>query len=286
MRLIRFDVDDIMMAVGMIQIMKSYEFLFTLIFIKDLLQIIEPVTNVLQARAIGYKDALPLIRAVHTTIENMRTQENFDKYYSEATDLLQKVRSTDVTITESRPRPIRDRRPSVKLKDSVIEESLGQRSETAAALKSAYYETIDIVLTEMSNRFVTENAILAAVDTADEMDLSALQPLKELGIDLPTEVELGIAKEYIEVVRKKNEELKKTKKPGQKDIETVILSELFKVRKGMENVYNLFTIIATFPSGTAINESSFSALTRMMRPQRQSMASKRLNKFNVPGFRG
>lgn len=75
-----------MTAAGMQRIMKSHEFLFTLVFIKDLLETIEPVTKMLQTRAIGYKTALPLIRSVNEQIEKMRTQQNFDMYFAETTD--------------------------------------------------------------------------------------------------------------------------------------------------------------------------------------------------------
>lgn len=212
----------------------------------------------------------------------MRTQESFEKYYSQATDLLQKSQPTE--LAHARSRPIRDRRQSTMLKDSVVEETLGQRSESAVTLKSGFYETIDVVLIEMANRFIKEDAILSAIDTADHMDLEKLRPLTELRIKLPTEIELKIAKEYIDGIRGKNEELNKKKKPEDEKIKTVVLTELYKVRQGMENVYNLFAIIETFPSGTAVCESSFSALTRIMRPTRISMSTDRLNNLSFLAF--
>lgn len=274
-----FDGDDVMTAAGMQRIMKSHEFLFTLVFIKDLLETIEPVTKMLQTRAIGYKTALPLVRSVNEQIEKMRTQQNFDMYFAKTTDLLRKVQPEPEPGTDSdaipMPLPRRIRRRSLRLSDSIVECTLGQRSATQTILKSTYFETIDIVLVEMRNRFVKENAILTAIDTADEMSLSALQPLAELGIELPTQIELQIASDYIKLQREAN-----------KDKDTVILAELFKVRAGMPTVYNLFAAIETFPSGTAICESSFSALTRMMRPQRQSMTSTRLNNLTFLSFEG
>lgn len=277
-----FDGDDIALAAGIFHVMASYEFLFTLIFMKDLLQTIEPVTKALQGRAIGYKDSMPLIRAVYTTIEQMRTQESFDKYYSQATDLLQTSQSLD--LVHVRSRTTRNRRRSTMLKGCVVSETLGERSEEAIILKSTFFETIDIVLIEMVNRFIKEDAILAAIDTADDMDLQKLRPLTELHIELPTELELKIAKEYINGIREKNEELNKKKKPEDEKVKTVVLTELYKVRQGMENVYNLFAIIDTFPSGTAVCESSFSALTRISRPQRIGMSTERLNNLSFLAF--
>lgn len=277
-----FDGDDVALAAGIFHVMASSEFVFTLVFMKDLLQMIEPITKALQGQEIGYKDSMSLIRAVYTTIEKVRTPENFEKYYGQTTDLLKKVNSTESAINTNRP--IRNRRQSTKLNDSVVEETIGQRSETTVILKSAFNETIDIVLIEMTNRFMKEDAILTAIDTADEMNLEKLQPLTELGIELPTEIELQIAKEYMDEIRERNEELNRMKQPKDKKIKTRPLTELYKVRQGMEKVYNLFAAIETFPSGTAVCESSFSALTRISRPQRVGMLTERLNNLSFLAF--
>lgn len=68
------------------------------------------------------------------------------------------------------------------------------------------------------------------------------------------------------------------KRPEDKKIKTVLLAELYKVRQGMEKVYNLFATIETFPSGTAVCESAFST------PQRINMLTKRLNNLTFLAF--
>lgn len=278
-----FDGADMALAAGLYHVMASIDFVFVLVFIKDLLLTIEPVTKALQGKAIGYKDSMSLIRAVYATIEKMRSQECFEKYNSQATNLLQKLKPTE--LRQAPNRPARNRRQSTMLNDTVVEETLGQRSELAVSLKSTFYETIDIVLTEMTNRFEKNDAFRTAIDTADEMDLVKLQPLTELGIELPDEIELKIAKQYMDGIRAKNEEVNKLKSPKNKQIKTHTLTELYKVREGMEKVYNLFGAIETFPSGTAICESSFSALTRITRPQRLSgKSSDRLHNLSYLAF--
>lgn len=197
----------------------------------------------------------------------MRTEESFKKYYSQ----LEKIKPTEAEAANLPNRPIRNRRQSTMLKDSVVGETLGQRTEPMIILQSAFFETIDIISTEMTNRFEKNDAILTAIDTADEMNLAKLQPLAELGIELPREIELSIAKEY-------------TKNPKDKKIKTNTLTELYKVREGMPKVYNLFATIETFPSGTAICESALSALTRISRPQRITMSTNRLNNLTYLAF--
>lgn len=136
----------------------------------------------------------------------------------------------------------------------------------------------------MRNRFEKGDVILNAIVTAEEMNLEKLQPLKDLGIELPTQIELNIGKEYMDKIRQKNEELNKLKKPKDKKIRTIVSKELYALRQGLQNVYNLFAVIDTFPSGTAVCESSFSALTRIMRPQRVDILTKRLNNLTYLAF--
>lgn len=166
-----FDGDDVALAAGILHVMSSSEFVFVLVFIKDLLQMIEPITKALQGREIGYKDSMPLIRAVYTTIENLRTEGNFEKYFLQASNMLSN--STEPTPNSSRP--TRDRRRSTVLRDFVVEETLGERSEVAVTLKSGFYGVINILLIEMTNRFEKNDAILNAIDSADEMNLEKLQ---------------------------------------------------------------------------------------------------------------
>lgn len=231
-----FDGDDVALAAGILHVMASLEFVFVLVFIKDVLQMIEPVTKALQGREIGYKDSMPLIRAVYTTVKHLRTEENFKKYYLQATSMLPTSNSTEPTLDSSRPN--RNRRRSTVLRDFVVEETLGERSEIAVTSKSGFYEIIDILLIEMTNRFEKEDAILNAIDTADEMNLEKLQPLKELGIELPTQIELDIGKEYMDSIRKKNDELNKLKNPKDKKIKTITSTELYRVRQ----VYGIYSV--------------------------------------------
>lgn len=80
-------------------------------------------------------------------IEKMRTPENFEKYYSQANDLLQSMGLTE--MVHARSRLIRNRRRSTMLNGSVVGKTLGEQSEEAITLKSTFFETVDIILIEM-----------------------------------------------------------------------------------------------------------------------------------------
>ncbi|XP_053969169.1 uncharacterized protein LOC128870502 [Anastrepha ludens] len=130
------------------------------------------------------------------------------------------------------------------------------------------------------------NVVLKATTGTEVADVSADAKVVSddpTGIELPNEIEL-IAKEYIDEILSNNEKLNSLKRPEDKKIKTVVLIELYKVRQGMEKVYNLFASIETFPSGTAVCESSFSVLTRIRRPQRISMSTDRLNNLSFLAY--
>lgn len=68
----------------------------------------------------------------------------------------------------------------------------------------------------MTNRFVKNDAILIAIDTAEDMVITKLQPLTEPGIEMTNEIVLRIAKEYIDGIRATHDNLNNLKKSAQK----------------------------------------------------------------------
>lgn len=117
--------------------------------------------------------------------------------------MLKSGNSTESVIAQNRS--IRHRRQSTMLNNSAVEQTLAERSELTGKLKSAFYETIDIVTIEMTNPFEKNDAIVTAIDTAE----------KSLSIKLPNEIELQIAKNEIHA---ENDKLNDLKKPG--DVKT------------------------------------------------------------------
>lgn len=165
------------------------------------------------------------------------------------------------------------------------------KTTARSGIRKKFEVSLDVLVnvkTKMGKKntkiILEDDTILTAIDTAEEMNLEKMLPLTELGIEMPTQIELDIAKVYLDDIRERNDELNKLEGPKDKKIKTNALTELYKVRQGMENVYKLFAAIDTFPSGTAVCESSFSALTRIMRPQRVGMLTKRLNNLSFLAF--
>lgn len=82
------------------------------------------------------------------------------------------------------------------------------------------------------------------------MDLAELKPLEELGIVLPSQCELTVAKKYVEGKRVEHEKVnteRLAKGDEEKDLPRFnILQTLYQVRAPFPEVYNLFATIENF----------------------------------------
>lgn len=264
----KFDSEDIALATGILAAIKKLKFVFMLHCMKDLLETIEPANRALQAREIGYRQSIPIISETVTQLEEYRTQEKFQQYYSAAATLT--GQESNPHVEKSR----RVRRRSTLLGDSVVEETLGERSDDMTEIKSAYFDIIDNILSEIKTRFTENDRILLALSSAHEIEPESLKELSSLGLKIPSDAELSIAKKYLS---KKKEE-KKT--PEHFDT----LKELYSMQEVFSDTYKLFSAIETFGSSTAVCEASFSRVTRINRVQRMSMTTKRLRELSLIAF--
>lgn len=156
-------------------------------------------------------------------------------------------------------------------------ESLGEGNENES-LKPAYLEVIDYILIEMKARFNNENDVLMAVSevnniNSDDFEYKSLRPLTDIGLILPSEVELNVMKTFLS---------KETKKPENENISTLKL--LFPVKDAFSDTYRLFEACETFGSSTAINECSFSSLARIDTVRRMCMNDQRLRDLSILAF--
>lgn len=195
----KFDSEDMALATSILAAIKKIKFAFMLHCMKDLLQTIEPANNALQSREIGYRQAIPIISETITQLQKYRTEEKFQLYYSAAALL---------TGTEENPHVEESRRVrqrSTLLADSVIGETLGEWGDNLTEIKSAYFDIIDNISVEIKDRFTENDRILSALSSAHEMEPESLKILTSLGLAMPSDAELCIAKKYLS---KKKEEKK------------------------------------------------------------------------------
>lgn len=105
-----------------------------------------------------------------------------------------------------------------------------------------------------------------------------------IGVELPPEEELLVAKGFIEKKQKAHDE--EHEKTGDTSYKSRfnLLKELFLVKDAFPNVYKLFATIDTFPCSTSICECSFSALERVGTKKRINMDNQRLRHLSFLAF--
>lgn len=264
-----FDSEDIALATGILAAIKKTEFVFMLHCMKDLLETLEPANRALQKREIGYRQSIPIISATIEKLEEYRTEEKFQQCYSAAIKMTgQENNQTEQNASK------RVRRRSTKLKDSVVEETLGERGENEVEIKSAFFNIIDNILSEIKTRFTENDQILLALSSAYEMNPDDLQQLSTFGLEIPPTAELAVAKQYIS----NQKERRKLSEHFS------MLNELYPMREAFPATYKLFSAIETFGSSTAVCEASFSSVTRINRVQRMGMKEKRLRELSLIAF--
>lgn len=140
----------------------------------------------------------------------------------------------------------------------------------------------------MNARFSENNKVLLALSSVDEMDLNELRPLEDLGITLPSQCELNVAKKYVAAKQIDHEKMnaeRLAKGEKEKDLPRFnILQTLFQVREPFQEVYNLFAIVETFACSTSVCECSFNSLSLVDIPKRFSMKNHRLRNLSFLGF--
>lgn len=251
----QFDGEDIALAIGIFNAIQKREFILMLLFLKRVLDILEPANKLLQSREMSYVTAMPLIDLVIEDMKKLQNEESFNGFETKATEFMTK---NDLLPVQTR----RTRRPSVWLADYEVTETTGERDPNQ--IKLSYFEVLEKMVDEMGRRFTENSEILQAISTSDQMNLQLLKPLSNIGIEMPSEAEMQTAKDYIE--KKKNE----------MEEDGTILSIIEPVKAAFPKVYKLFSLIYTFGCSTAVCESSFSALSRIDIVKRSSMNSNRL----------
>lgn len=75
---IHLDGEDVATAIGISKAIQEPDFIFMLLFLKELLDIVEPVNKMLQSREMSYRTAMPLINVVIDEIKKLKTDDHFE----------------------------------------------------------------------------------------------------------------------------------------------------------------------------------------------------------------
>lgn len=251
-----------------------------LAFMNTFLSLILPSDKILQSKEIGFREAIPVIESVTSEISKLRSKEAFEQFCNDSEELIQKTLTSQEFLSESRPRRNVQRPSSLSLTDFVITDRIGERNfDYKIEIRSAYFYVIDIFLSEMKRRFDKNSDMLLAISRAEEFDIKLLEPLKDLGLHLPSQEEMTVAKNFIAGRRKIHEEemsKKEEKERASFKNRFNMLKELYTMKEAFPCVYNFMATLDTFGCSTATTESTFSALERLNNKKRMSMKTGRL----------
>lgn len=257
-------------AAGLLSKVSKPEFNFFANATVTILALLSPANSLLQGHSCNASLAMELISTAKQSIIALRSEDVFD----EMADAAGFPADEEVPIV---PTAKRKRTQSCWLTDSVVNSTLGhdhvdgQQVSQRGLTKRAFFHVIDSVHGEMDQRFCESNqalfqAVHSLVPSSQNFIVEkGLQPLSQLlGIDQDTLAgELPIAAQ-----------LCRNKLQQDSTLEEATLT-MRQYRDAFPSVYELYAGALTIGVSTATCESSFSTLTRVLRPYRRSMGHER-----------
>lgn len=121
----KLDGDDIATCIGIHTVIATKKFVFNLVYMEEFLATLAPADNVFQNHEISYDRAMKVIEAVEATIADYRT----DYFPDKCDEILAVVHQLIEPQSTDTSRPTRDRRRSTMLREYIVEESIGERSD-------------------------------------------------------------------------------------------------------------------------------------------------------------
>lgn len=185
----RFDGEDVAMSKGIKSIMISVEFCFCLVSCKKLLGFLQPADAALQSPTSSLEDGIKVIKSVILQITSMRSEDEYKSLMAEAEQLISGSKKVKEYNSEQgiEKRQIKRR----KLTDFILTHKLptnvqsNQEENTSSSnptsLIGEFYEIIDMILSELNERFGEKERLLLTMSCVEEFDATKLQYLGELG---------------------------------------------------------------------------------------------------------
>lgn len=157
-------------ARGLLLQVKSFPFLLSLILLERIFSITNNLSQLLQSEVIHYAAAASCISATKTTLNSLRTDKEWKTVWEVAVSLAEKC---GISVTP--PRARRMIRPPRQLESFVVTTNTATTRDLSCEeyRTGVYFATIDVVLTELNDRF-------------NELNLSLLCSLEAL---IPTSTE-------------------------------------------------------------------------------------------------
>jgi len=263
-------------AMGIFLQVQSFKFLTSLVLFWRVLSITKGLSDQLQNTKINLAKAADLVTASIKTLQEFRSDTEWDKLYKYVTDA---AKLHD--ISEAPPRPRRQRRlPSRLSADAgvLVLETTGFRETLTASHDykiCLYYPVLDAIILELNSRFANKNLDMMKCihccnpESPHFLDFNSLTAFAEMyGLDKETlSMECKLALRTL----------------SGKEMESIndVFVELLPLKAAFPVLVKMIRIALTIVVSTAECERSFSTLKRTKTYLRSSMSEQRLTDLAV-----
>lgn len=294
------------LAVGYLSQIRSPNFLVMAHILRAILSTLQPANVILQGEKMNLADGVAVIESCTKVLQDMRHCESdaFELIWQRCDvvgDQLDLFPPGEAEASRPQPHSKRICKVNSRFADSVVMTPFGQNvqrlqdsSDSASTSKQdkfksemrrLFFSILDNALTEIDSRFGERSKPFVyaltglAPGTGNFLDPSVLKPLTRL-LNIDDEklsCEISVAKPLIEsrITETRLATFTYTNNAMQ---------VLFPFRDAFPILYKVFASAVTFGASTAVCESSFSTLTRILTPYRRSMVHRRLSNLVLLAF--
>lgn len=289
------DGDIVSKASGLLACCQTFEFVLCVVIFEKLLETTNILSKTLQSVDIDLSEAFGLVDTTIKVVQDLRSDESFDQCMQSAKDI-----AGDLDFKESR------RRKKKRFFDEIASDE--EFSPQVSFKSDIYFESLDIVIMQLQERFAKNREVLSAfaclsptvlINLSDEeMKNKVALLLNEYGDEGTKDVkndetlsELIILKKHLHensgvktAVKKRVSIMKGTRKVYRiitEDVECTTHKHIYsflaqsKLHKVFPNVYKLYCIFLTLPVTSCESERSFSKLNLIKNFCRSTMEQER-----------
>lgn len=261
-------------ASGILWKVSSLEFVFIANLLNTLLSILEPLNASLQSKSMDLLTANDLVSAVIETIKRHRSDDNFLCTYQASLKLTQPEE-------DMAPKPKRKRVTPKSLSQYIVTENVGAASEMSVEMefKQLYMLIIDRAVSELQTRFSAANQELL-------LSMKSLTAFSDANTFFNTELLKNIATLCAVDLKGAQHEIETAKVFLQSKFDSNTISAtqptlhdvtefMYKYKDAFPVVYRLLASAICIGASSSTCEATFSTLTRVLTPYRQSMLHSR-----------
>nr|CAH7751726.1 unnamed protein product [Callosobruchus chinensis] len=253
-------------AKGFLKSLQSFESLFIIKFLIQILDGIEALNATLQKISLHLQKVVDNINTLKQILSSQRTDEHFQKIWKSTVDLAH-ILELDEPKT-----------PKIRMRPKRIDESSSephQFSSPADYYRKMYFEVLDKAVGCIEERF-TRNAMthLSNIEQflTKQNDKSSSYVKEFYGDDFDVDRLVLHRNMLLDIAQTKHVTLNNVE-----DIVSFIISHCGSVKDMIPEIIKLWKIIMTIPVSTCTAERSFSALRRIKTYLRSTMTQQRLN---------